>query len=102
MSKDEIMWTVNGRLMPDPWLDFEPVRVLYSFDGPRIFTCKDSAGNLFLAFQCDEDGEAVRFLVVPLSDNREQQLTAGEIDVRSVLSQEAAWLFDLGGDWTPR
>jgi hypothetical protein len=93
------MWKVAGTPVATDWLDLEPVRILYAFDGPRIFTCKDNAGNLFLAYQCDEDGEALRFLVVPFSEDLERKLTGGEIDVRDALSGPSVWLFDLGNRW---
>lgn len=54
-------WLVNGKPESNTWLDLEPVRVLYEFDGPRIFTCRDSAGNLFLAYQCGEEDQVMRF-----------------------------------------
>ena len=59
------MWHVNGKPISGAWLNLEPVRVLYDFDGPRIFTCKDVNGTLFLAYQCGEDRETMRFLIVP-------------------------------------
>jgi hypothetical protein len=95
------MWQVNGTEVPASWLSFEPTRVLYEFDGPKIFTCRDATGQLYLAYQCDEDREALRFLVVPFSEDLERRLTAGAIDVRDALSRPQAWLFDLGNDGSP-
>jgi hypothetical protein len=47
------MWRVKGTpLPPHNWPDPWPVNVLYDFDGPRIFTCKDRAGSLYLAYRC--------------------------------------------------
>src|SRR5262245_28550919 len=95
------MWAVDGTPTAADWLDFEPVKVLYDFDGPKIFTCKARSRDLFLAFQCDEEGEVTRFLVVPFSEDLERRLTEGKMNVRDALTRLPSWVFDLGGDWKP-
>ena len=94
------MWQVNGIPTSGSWLRLEPVTVLYDFDGPRIFTCKDNRGRLFLAYQCGEDHQTMRFLVVPFSEDSEQKLTAGEDSLHDVLMRPLrAWVFDLNFQW---
>jgi hypothetical protein len=94
------MWQVTGALIPPHWLLPIPIRTLYEFDGPRIFLCKDVPGNLYLAYQCGEDREVMRFLVVPCTVDLERRLTAGETDVRDALTRPRGWLFDFGKDWS--
>ena len=96
------MWQVRGKQLSGTWLDLEPVPVLYDFDGPRIFVCKDTMGvNYFLAYQCGEEASTrtMRFLVVPCSENLERQLTAGEINLHDALMRPRAWIFDLDFQW---
>ena len=95
------MWSVTGTPAPIDWLDFTPVRVLYEFDGPKIFTCKDLTGQPFLAFQCSANREAVRFLVVPFGDGLESRLTTGDINLRDALIRPQMWIFDLDNSWKP-
>jgi hypothetical protein len=95
------MWPVNGTRVSPHWLGLEPIPVLYEFDGPRIFICQDDASNPYLAYQCDEDEEARRFLVVPSNEGLERRLTRGEINVRDAFWRPRAWFFDLGNDWQP-
>jgi len=94
------MWQVNGKQSEGSWIDLAcPATVLYEFDGPKIFTCKDVAGSLFLAYQCGEDDTTMRFLVVPFSADLEERLTAGEMNLRDALMQSSAWILDVNFEW---
>lgn len=96
------MWPINHP--PEPvcdWLNFEPERVLYEYDGPMIFTLKSEADGLFLAFQADRDRDAIRFLVVPFSDALEHRLVTGDINLRDALTRPKMWVFDLNKKWEP-
>lgn len=96
------MWAVPGTPMTASWLKPEPTRILYEFDGPRIFLCEDIPGNAYLAYQCGEDRTTLRFLVVPCGEDAERRLATGKTNVRDALSRPKAWILDLGYDWTPR
>jgi len=87
--------------MSADWLDLKPIRVLYDFDGPKIFTCKDQTGQPFLAFQCSVDRSTMRYLVVPFGDGLETRLTNGDINVRDALTRPKMWVFDLDNSWQP-
>ena len=96
------MWKVCGKAISPSWLDFKPATVLYHYDGPKTFICKDPADNIYLVHWCDEDNDVIRFIVVPFSDTLLDDLTSGEIDVREALSRPPrAWIFDLNDDWVP-
>ena len=94
-----MMWQVTGRMTAFDWIDLTPVNVLYEFDGPRIFTCRDNAGELLLAYQCGGDGPLSRFVLVPFTPELERRLVDGEITVREALDQPRTWLIDLNADW---
>ena len=45
------MWNIAGKSVASERFEpFEPVEVLYEFDGPRVFTLRDSEGELNLAY----------------------------------------------------
>jgi hypothetical protein len=94
------MWQAQGMPLSVPWLDLSPITVLYEFDGPRIFTCRDRTRGLFLAYQCGEDNGVMRYLVVPFSDEWERKLTTGQENLHDALMRPRAWLFDLDYTWT--
>jgi hypothetical protein len=94
------MWKVKGTsITSNRRIDFAPETVLYAYDGPKTFTCRDSVGDLYLAHWCDEDADAARFLVVAFSENLLRDLTTGEINIRDALSRPRAWIVDLNDDW---
>lgn len=90
------MWTIAGvpvgieRFQP-----FEPADVLYEFDGPRIFTLKDSDGELNLAYWSDENELVCRYVVVPTTAKIVHALQAGSISVFDALNQPRCWLCDV-------
>jgi hypothetical protein len=56
---------------------------------------------LFLAYQCSEDKDALRFLMVPFSEGQVWGLTKGYASLRDALAQSRTWVVDLGTDWRP-
>jgi hypothetical protein len=99
-SRDSNMWDVQGKPLALPErFELEPARVLYEYDGPRIFTCADPAGNYCLAYLCANDRTKQRFLLVPFDDNLEQQLTTGQISLRDAMNRPGARIIDFGNDW---
>lgn len=90
------MWEVKGKRVDlRRFGNLEPQRVLYAFDGPRIFTFTDADGGLCLACWSDEDAEAARFLVVPFSDELRERLERGEIAMSDALNQPHFWAVDV-------
>jgi hypothetical protein len=93
------MWPVTGKTVdPEPFQPFKPLQVLYDFEGPRIFTHRDREGELFLAYWCDEDERATRFIVVPFTAELVRRLEQGELDVRAALEQPRCWLLEVSHD----
>jgi hypothetical protein len=95
------MWQIDRPQVPIDWIDLQPVRVLYAFDGPRIFTCRSQSGEFYLAYQCGEDRDIRRFLVVPFSDELERRLVSGDVNLRDALTRTQSWVVDLSNDWCP-
>lgn len=90
------MWNVNGTKVDVARFEpFEPIDVLYDFDGPRIFMLKDSEGELNLAYWSDEDGQGCRYVVVPTTAQIIDSLRAGRMSVFDALNQPRCWLCDV-------
>lgn len=97
-----MMWRVQGQQQSlDALGDLEPIEVLYDFEGPRIFTTKSSAGDLFLAYQCGEDEEFRRYLLVPASSWLVQEIREGAVAIRDALDQPWSWMVDISHDNGP-
>ena len=77
---------------------FEPVEVLYEFDGPKIFTLADRFGDLLLLSWCDETEDGDRYLMVPASAKILRDLRVGAISVRDALEQTRCWIVDSSFD----
>jgi len=93
------MWEIDGKIADTGRFGpLEPVEVLYDFDGPRIFTVKDSEGELNLAYWSDEDGEATRYVIVPTSLKIVDSLRRGIVSVHDALSQPRCWVCDVKHD----
>ncbi len=93
------MWQVPGIIVPHDWINFDPINILDEFDFPRIFTCNDLAGNLYLAYNCDYSNSGFRFLVVPCSEDTIFNLVKGHVNLRDGLYNYRAWIFDLNQHW---
>src|SRR5262249_16885037 len=89
------MWRVAGRSVDTGlFMPFEPLEVLYDFDGPRTFTHRDREGELYLAHWVDEDEQVTRFIVVPFTPTFVERLKNGDLTLREALDQPRAWILD--------
>ena len=90
------MWNINGKTVPvERFNPFQPADVLYEFDGPRIFTLKDSESELNLAYWSDEDERVWRYVIVPTTTTIIDALRKGSISVYDALHQPRCWLCDV-------
>jgi len=77
----------------------DPIRVLDDLDGPRLFTVRDKHGLELLAYQCGEDDEVERFLLVPADARLVEGLEENRITLRDALTRQGcAWLVDVHRD----
>ena len=58
------------------------IEVFDDFDGPRLFSCRDAAGRLYLALSVEDSRTSQTWLYVAVSDTRYSDLEAGRIDLR--------------------
>lgn len=90
------MWDIQGKMAStERFTPFEPVETLYEFDGPRIFTIRDSDGKLNLVYWSDEDDQTTRYVVVPTSVRILGDLRKGVLSVFDALDQPRCWLCDV-------
>jgi hypothetical protein len=90
------MWNINGKPVDlARFQPFEPVQVLYEFDGPRIFSLNDAEGELNLAYWSDEDQYVCRYVIVPTTATIVAALLKGSISVFDALNQPRCWLCDV-------
>ena len=93
------MWILPGMTEDQSWFrPFEPVEMLYEFDGPRIFTLRDAEGDLNLAYWSDEDELVTRYVVAPTTTWIVDALRTGRISVLEALNQSRCWLCDIAPD----
>jgi hypothetical protein len=60
------MWEISGKTCKiERFPSFEPVEILYEFDGPRVFTIRDDDGQLNVAYWSDEDDRVTRYVIAP-------------------------------------
>jgi hypothetical protein len=91
-----VMWSIEARECG--WLrlsSLTPEEVIDDIDGPRLFTVRSADGLLLLAYQCGEDRETERFLLVPASEYLISSIKSGTISIRDALAPQAwAWIVD--------
>lgn len=61
--------------------------VYVSYDGLRLFSCKDSSGQVYVAVWVDESDASEVWLYAPVSQNRLTDLEAGTIDLHNIFTQ---------------
>ena len=96
------MWDVQGKLADIKRFGaFDPVEILYEFDGPRLFTTRDIDDELNLVYWSDEDDMITRYIVVPTSNRILGDLRKGVLSVFDALNQPRCWLCDVDFEGSP-
>jgi hypothetical protein len=94
------MWTPKKPPLPE-WAagDIVPKTILYSLDGPAIFTA--NLGLLeFLFYKVDEDRNSQLFLITSTSRNIVDAIKARTLSLRGALSQAEYWLAEVNIDFS--
>jgi len=65
----------------------EIVDVYLDYDGPRLFSCMDGRGQLFVAVWVVERVASAVWLYAPISRQRLNELEADIVDLRSIFSE---------------
>jgi hypothetical protein len=90
------MWPIKSRARDWPKIEsLVPENLLDEYDGPRLFTVRSTDGDLLLIYQCAEDDERERFLLVPADDALILALEKNRLSIRDALTRRGwAWLVD--------
>jgi hypothetical protein len=78
----------------------EVIEVYDYYDGPKILACRNRTGQSFLGLWIGENELGERWLLVPLSPTRFRALRAGQVDLRTAITQaedRRAWILESGG-----
>lgn len=82
-----------------------PDKILYEFDGPKIFTTKDTEGKTHIAYLCHEDADSRFFLIsMPQLDMQTtvELLEDNKLEVRVALTRYPfATLIEVNNDDVP-
>lgn len=74
----------------------EILEVYEFYDKPCLFSCRNVAGQIFLAIWIDETSYSDSWLYVPTSLRRLQQIISGKIELRNVfLEAEDGFVFEV-------
>jgi len=78
-----------------------PLETFHYFDGPKLFSCSNTAGQKYLVFWLGDEKDQDRWLYVPISETRLQLARSGGISLRNVCAQPedgVLWLINLTFD----
>ncbi|WP_306553759.1 DUF6575 domain-containing protein [Acidovorax sp.] len=67
--------------------DLTPVEVLDYYDGPRFYSCRDKAGQLYLVYWVDETKENSSWLYIRISIEKYGALRRGDIPIAETLAR---------------
>jgi hypothetical protein len=70
--------------------DLSVVDVLVDYDGPRLFTCRNTQGEYYIAAFVDEDDETESYLYASVPEDRLRDALAGRIALREVYQLPSA------------
>ena len=74
-----------------------PKVVLYSYDGPVIFTASVGLTD-FVFYKIGEDSNSDLYLIAPTSDAIISALKTQTLSLRGALAQSTCWLLDVAPD----
>ena len=94
------MWTPAGNEIAQDALGvLAPTDVLFEFEEPLTFACRDRDGQLLLAHSLCAEGMLSRYLIVVTDERVIAELKAGRLDVLGALRQPRCWIADFGPEW---
>lgn len=75
---------------------YELVETFEYYDGPKLFSCKDRLGQLYLAVWAEELDDADRWLLVPMTSNRLRYVRSGKMGLRDAfVCSESEHVFEV-------
>ena len=93
---------IKGIELPKPpWSGFTYDRMLDYYDGPRQFLQRSLAGQLYLAWWNDSDGSTERWIYLPVSEQRLQDILTGVVScLFGLTNPEDGYLFVVDEDFS--
>lgn len=93
MSSEDYLASVVRALVPHEVLDY--------FDGPRLYSCRSPAGQIFLVLWVSQGEVATNWLYVEISADRYLALKAGDIPIAVAFTQaENSVVWEVAADAT--
>jgi hypothetical protein len=94
------MWEPNGKAIDSATLgELRPEEVLFEFEEPLTFVCRDRDGQMLLAHNLCAEDSVSRYLLVVTDQEIIDGLEAGRLDVLAALRQPRCWIVDFGPGW---
>jgi hypothetical protein len=94
------MWEPKGKAIDSATLgELRPEEVLFEFEEPLTFTCRDRDGQMLLAHSLCAEGSMSRYLLVATDQEFIDGLRAGRLDMLAALRQPRCWIVDFGPGW---
>jgi hypothetical protein len=94
------MWVPDGKQVENDSLGkLVPTEVLFEFEEPLTFVCRDRDGNPLLAHSISAGDGLSRYLVSVVDERLIDELKAGRLDVLGALRQPRCWVVDFGARW---
>lgn len=94
------MWEPDGERIPaDSWGKLTPDEILFEFEEPLTFICRDPYGLPLLAHNLSAEDGLSRYLIVVSDSPLIEDLKSGHIDLLSALNQPRCLIADFGREW---
>jgi hypothetical protein len=94
------MWEPKGKAIDTATLgELRPEQVLFEFEEPLTFICRDRDGQMLLAHNLCAEGSLSRYLLVVTDQEFIDGLKAGRLDMLAALRQPRCWIVDFGPEW---
>src|SRR3990172_2296265 len=72
----------------------ELIEVYEEYDGPRLFSCRNSSGQIYLAIWVEKKSDKDIWIYLPISAKRFTSIRSGDIDLREAfLTAEDGYIF---------
>ncbi len=96
-GRTAMIWEPNGTVTDTSSLgDLRPEEVLFEFEEPLTFTCRDRDGQMLLAHNLCAEGGISRYLLVATDQGIVDRLKAERLDMLAALRQPSWCIVDFG------
>lgn len=76
--------------------NFKVLETYIYFDGPQLFSCISGTDQHYLCYWADSDEAYLKWLYIPVSNQRYQEIRNGEISIReAIVNTEDKYLWKL-------